>query len=93
MRHRLSALVLALALAAAPTAVATAQAADPVRDALVAMLEKSRTEEKGVTLFLPGHSLAIVVTALHGSGAVEGRNRDYGRVLVRLDEVLAAAIQ
>lgn len=93
MRHRLSALVLTLALALGPATVTAAQAADPVRDALVGMLEKSRSEEKGVTLFVPGHSIAIVVTALHGTDAVEGRNQEYGRVLVRLDEVLAAALQ
>ncbi|MGD8376650.1 MAG: hypothetical protein PVF68_10965 [Acidobacteriota bacterium] len=57
------------------------------------MLEKSRDEKKGVTLFLPGHTLAIVVTEIHGAEAVEGRNQEYGRVVVPLDDIIAMASQ
>jgi hypothetical protein len=58
-----------------------------------ALFEQSQREKKGLTVFLPGHTLAIVVTAIHADGAVEGRNQEYQRVLIRLDQILALALQ
>lgn len=81
-----------LALLALAT-LAPAPAHADEHETLVAMLEKSKAEGKGITLFLPGHTLPIVVTEVHGEDAVEGRNQQYERVWVRLEEVLAAAFQ
>lgn len=58
-----------------------------------AMFEQSQKEKKGLTVFLPGHTVAIVVTAIHGADTVEGRNQEYQRVVIRVDEILALAFQ
>lgn len=65
----------------------------PMDFALMAPLfEKSRAENKGLTVFLPGHSVALVVTAVHGEHTLEGRNRHHGQILVRVDEIIALAL-
>ena len=58
-----------------------------------ALFEQSQKEKKGLTVFLPGHTLAIVVTAVHGTDTVEGRNQQYERVVIRVDQILALALQ
>ncbi len=62
-------------------------------NAMIAMFEKSRDEQKGLTMFLPGHKVSIVVTEIHGTEAVEGANQEYDRVLIPTDQVVALAFQ
>jgi hypothetical protein len=57
-----------------------------------AMLEQSKSEKKGVTVFLPGQQIAIVVTAVQGE-VVEGRNQEFSRIVIDADEILALAFQ
>ena len=57
------------------------------------MFEESRRENKGLTLFLPGHTLAIVVTEVHGTSSVEGRNQEYDRIVIRTNQILGLAFQ
>jgi hypothetical protein len=47
------------------------------------LLEASQNEKKGVTLYLKGQSLGGVVTKINGD-TVEMRNREYGRIVVRI---------
>jgi len=61
--------------------------------AMIAMFEKSREEGKGLTMFLPGHQVSIVVTEIHGTEAVEGTNQEFERMLVPTDQIVALAFQ
>ncbi|HVH04475.1 MAG TPA: hypothetical protein VNE71_00570 [Myxococcota bacterium] len=88
MRRWLAPLALGLGLALAGSA-AHAEIDSAV---LKAMLEQSKNEKKGVTIFLPGQQIAIVVTAIQGK-IVEGRNQEYSRVVIDTDEILALAFQ
>ena len=91
MRRWLAPLVLCLLLAGPLAQAASAAGIDPAL--MNAMFEQSQKEKKGLTIFLPGHVIAIVVTAVHGADAVEGRNQEYQRVVIRTDEILALAFQ
>jgi hypothetical protein len=86
MRRWLAPLAFALAL--------TGSAAHAEIDSalLKAMLEQSKAEKKGITIFLPGQQIAIVVTAIQGE-VVEGRNQEFSRVVIDTDEILALAFQ
>ncbi len=55
------------------------------------MFEKSKNDRTGLTVFLPGQSISIVVTAIHGTGAIEGHNQQYDRVLIGTAEILGLA--
>ena len=55
------------------------------------LLEASQSEKKGVTLYLKGQSLGGVVVRITGD-LVEMRNREFGRIVVRLDAIDAAAM-
>jgi sRNA-binding regulator protein Hfq len=75
--------------------VLTASATHAELDSAVAkaMLEQSKNEKKGVTVFLTGgEKIAIVVTAI-STDTVEGRNQEFSKVLIDLDEVVALALQ
>ena len=61
--------------------------------AMTAMFETSRDEKRGLTVFLQGHQIPIVVTQIHGTQSVEGANQEFGRVLVRTDQIVALAFQ
>lgn len=82
----------ALAFVALSLVAPRAEAGD-FRERVVAMAQQSQQEGKGLTLFLQGHEIAVVVTAVHGSETIEGRNQQYGRVVIDLAEVVAAAFQ
>jgi hypothetical protein len=91
MRRWLAPLAFCLLLAGPLAYAAAAAGMDPA--VMKAMFEQSQKEKKGLTVFLPGHTLAIVVTAVHGSDTVEGRNQQYERVVIRVDQILALAFQ
>jgi hypothetical protein len=55
------------------------------------LLEASQSEKKGVTLYLKGQSLGGVVVRITGD-LVEMRNREFGRIVVRMDAIDAAAM-
>lgn len=55
------------------------------------LLEASQNEKKGVMLYLKGQSLGGVVVRITGD-LVEMRNREYGRIVVRMDAIDAAAM-
>jgi hypothetical protein len=91
MRRWLVPLAFCLLLAGPLSHAASAAGMDPA--VMTAMFEQSQKEKKGLTVFLPGHTLAIVVTAVHGTESVEGRNQEYQRVVIRVDQILALAFQ
>jgi hypothetical protein len=55
------------------------------------ILEASQNEKKGVTLYMKGQNLGGVVTRINAD-TVEMRNREYGRIVVRIDAIDAAAM-
>jgi hypothetical protein len=55
------------------------------------LLQASQNDKKGITLYLKGQSLGGVVTAI-GGDTVEMRNREFGRIVVRIDAIDAAAM-
>lgn len=63
-----------------------------LKDKIVAMAERSKKEKKGLTLYLAGQSVSVIVTEVIGTEAIVGKNREYDQVLIRLDRVLAYAM-
>ena len=61
--------------------------------AMNAMFETSRDEKRGLTVFLQGHQIPIVVKEIHGTESVEGANQQFDRVLIRTDQIIALAFQ
>lgn len=56
------------------------------------LIEQSQKEKKGLTFFIKGQTIAGIVTKMIGSEAVEVRNQTHSRVIIRLDQVDAVAI-
>lgn len=56
-----------------------------------AILETSQTEKKSVTLYVAGQTITGIVTALTDEH-VELRNREYSRIVVRLEAIDAASM-
>jgi|GEM_PF-1140147 len=69
---------------------APAAHADELDPSMRALLEQSQREKRGVTVYVPGHAIPIVVTAI-GSEVVEGRSQEHQRVVIDADEILAVA--
>jgi hypothetical protein len=55
------------------------------------MLESSQNEKKSVTLYMKGQNIGGLVTKLSGE-FVELRNREFSKILVRIDAIDAAAM-
>ena len=60
-------------------------------DAMKELLEASQNEKKGIMLYLRGQSIGGSVTKISGD-VVEMRNREFGRIVVRIDAIEAAAM-
>jgi ribosomal protein L19 len=56
------------------------------------LFQLSMKEKKGITFFLPGQTIAGVVTKVVDTEAVEARSQTYSRIIIRLDQILAAAV-
>ncbi len=59
---------------------------------IIAMAERSKKEKKGLTVYLAGQSVALIVTEVIGAEAIVGRNQQHDQVLIRLDRVLGLAM-
>ena len=60
--------------------------------AIKSLLEESVGSKKSITLYVDGHRIPILVIAVKADDCVvEGRNQQFGRILIRLDRVDAAA--
>ena len=55
------------------------------------LLEKSRNENKGITLYVNGITIGALVTNV-GEEFVEGKSREFGRIVIRLDRIDGAAM-
>jgi hypothetical protein len=78
------------------TALATAIAAGVAIDGkdlpvLKSLLEASKNEKKGVTLWVKGQAIGGQVTNIDGD-FVEMRSREYSRIVVKIDAIDGAAM-
>lgn len=92
-RGRVLSIVLALALAlpaASLIASATGEEGAMVPSSFEQMFESSRSEKKGLTIYLQGQTVAGVVTAFSDE-VVEMRSQQYDRIVVRIDRIDAVA--
>ncbi len=88
------ALILPAVLAAivcTATTAAPAWAAEPAR-AIEQMLAAAQQEKRGVTLYVAGQTIGGAVVRVEAGQWVELRNQQFGRIVVRLDRVDAAAM-
>lgn len=85
-RRRLAVCLLGLTMAAA-SMPAAANDAHPYKE----LLETSLKEKKGLVFYIKGQAIPGAVTRLIGESAVEVKNREYGRIIIRLDRVDAVA--
>jgi hypothetical protein len=63
-----------------------------LKDKIIAMAERSKKEKKGLTLYLPGQSVSVIVTELIGTEAIIGKNREHDHVLIRIDRISGLAM-
>ena len=84
-RHLLACLIgLSIALSSACSIAADAQA---FRE----LLEMSMKEKKGLTFYVNGQTIVGGVIRFIGEDAVEVKNREFGRIIIRLDRIDAVA--
>ena len=76
-----------LAAFAGAAATATASEANP----LMALLNASMKEKKGVNVYVKGQQIALVVTMV-GMEFVEGRNREQSKIVIRLTAIDAVTM-
>jgi hypothetical protein len=60
-------------------------------DAMKELLEASQNDKKGVMLYVKGQSIGGVVVKIAGD-LVELRNREFSRIVVRMEAIDAAAM-
>ncbi len=82
-RRQLIACLLGLGMAMA----AAASEPHPYKE----LLETSLKDKKGLIFYVKGQAIPGAVTRLIGESAVEVKNREYGRIIIRLDRVDAIA--
>jgi hypothetical protein len=56
------------------------------------LLEMSLKEKKGLTFYVNGQTIAGGVIRFIGEDAVEVKNREFGRIIIRLDRIDAVAM-
>ena len=84
-RHLLACLIgLSIAMSSACSIAADAQA-------FKELLEMSLKEKKGLTFYVNGQTIVGGVTRFIGDDAVEVKNREFGRIIIRLDRIDAVA--
>jgi len=79
--------VTAIAAAIAAESTLIAKESDTMRE----ILESSLTEKKSLMLYVKGQSIGGIVTKVTADTA-ELRNREYGRIVVRIDSIDAAGM-
>lgn len=86
-RRQLLPALAAGAVYAATAATASAAESDAMRD----LLTTSAKEKKGVVLYVKGSQIPMLVTHID-LAYVEGRNQEKSRIVVRIDQIDAAAM-
>lgn len=76
---------------AAGAAAAASTLLGKENDIMREILEASQSEKKGLMLYMKGQTLGGVVVKIAGD-LVELKNREYSRIVVRIDAIDAAAM-
>jgi hypothetical protein len=56
------------------------------------LLKLSQEQKKGLTFYVHGQTLGGLVVKAAGDGTVEVRNQEFGRILIKLEDVSAIAM-
>ena len=56
------------------------------------LIELSRKEKRGLTIFIKGQSIAGIVTQIIGTEAIEVRNQTFSKIIIRIEAIDALAI-
>ena len=86
----------AAALCAALALPAAAHAQSPgvpagVGQAYAELFAASQKEKKGLMFYVRGQQIGGAVVRVIGNDAVEVRNQQYGRIIIRMDRIYAVA--
>lgn len=81
-------MILLLSLSFQPSAGAQSQVLQNFRE----LLERSEKEKKGLTFYVRGQAISGVVVKVIGNDAVEIRNREFSRIIIRLESIDGLAI-
>ena len=88
----LSSLVLVAAAFAGPLHAQSTAPRDIVVQAFQDLFTQSQKEKKGLMFYVKGQQIGGAVTRILGNDAVEVRNQSYGRIIIRIDQIDALAI-
>jgi|GEM_PF-3378932 len=58
----------------------------------VELFKVSQEQKKGLTFYIQGQTLGGLVVKAAGDGTVEVRNQEFGRILIKLEDVSAVAM-
>ena len=86
----LLAITLIVALGAASASPNTTQAGS--NNAFQELVDQSLKDKKGLTFFIKGQTVGGAVIKQTGPDIIEVRNQTYSRIIIRLDQVDAVAI-
>jgi hypothetical protein len=86
------AMLVSLVSAGASYAQTPAATPGPVLSAYQELFSLSQKEKRGLMFYVRGQSIGGAVTKVIGSDAVEIRNQQYGRIVIRIDQIDAVAI-
>ena len=92
MNHPLRTLLFVLAAAAPAAYAADDTAIDQCNGAWASILKQSHDAKKGVTLFVNGEKIGGLVVGCTSNKTVELKSQEYGRIVVALDRIDAAAM-
>lgn len=79
-------------LSVGPALAQTPGASGAVAQAYQELFSVSQKEKRGLMFFVKGQQIGGAVTKVIGNDAVEVRNQTYGRIVIRIDQIDAVAI-
>ncbi|HUP95256.1 MAG TPA: hypothetical protein VM164_10110 [Burkholderiales bacterium] len=88
----LSSVVLIAAAFAGPLHAQGTAPREIVVQAYQDLFAQSQKEKRGLMFYVKGQQIGGAVTRVLGNDAVEVRNQSYGRVIIRIDQIDAVAI-
>jgi hypothetical protein len=72
--------------------ISTVAAQSKVTESFRELLDRSEKAKKGVTLYVRGQTISGVVVKVIGAEAVEIRNREFSRIIIRLESIDGVSI-
>lgn len=91
-RARTTGQTLVIALLLSVNFISSAAAQSKGTESFRELLDRSEKEKKGVTLYVRGQAISGVVVKVIGAEAIEIRNREFSRIIIRLESIDGVAI-